>query len=101
MDKVVIGQPFTQKFQEWLTYRDYVMPEGLSEPAVSIEETRLLVSFEFTTHGFSQVFTAGFGVRFAKVGQAIMELDDVMAGKLSLKVKEYSAKFPSIVIQND
>ncbi len=73
-----------EKFEDWLTYRDYVMPDGLSEPAVSIEKNRLLVSFEFTTHGFSQVFTAGLGIRFAQVGQAIMQLDDVMAGKLSL-----------------
>lgn len=73
-----------QKFHDWINYRDYDMPPELSEPAVGIEEGRMLVSFEYSSNNFSQIFTAGFEIRFIGNGLAELKLTEVSAGKLSL-----------------
>jgi len=73
-----------QKFHEWITYRDYIMPDEIHDPMVAIENGRLMLSFELRAGEFNQVFTAGFDITFEDEGLALMELRDVMAGNLSI-----------------
>ena len=74
----------TEKVDEWLKYRDYDMPSQISSPMIALDGGKLLLSFELNASGFSQVFTAGFDLEFLENDSAMLQLQNVSAGKLPL-----------------
>ena len=74
----------TEKTDEWLKYRDYEMPSQISRPMIALDGGQLLLSFGLNVSGFSQVFTAGFDLKFLENGNALLQLRNVTAGRLPL-----------------
>lgn len=74
----------TERFTEWLTYRDYDMPKQIKDPMVVVNKERLAMSFAYRSGGFEQVFTAGFMVTIRKDGKAVLALRDMAAGRLTI-----------------
>ena len=75
-----------EKIHEWMSYRDYVMPENIADPMIAVTDEQLLLSFAINTSAFSQVFTAGFDIDFREDGNASLKLRNVKAGSLPLPV---------------
>lgn len=73
-----------ERFEDWMSYRDYDMPEQIQDPMIAVNRDDLKLSFAYRTGRFEQVFTAGFLVTFREDGKAILNLRDVAAGRLSI-----------------
>ncbi len=71
----------------WMEERGYVMPQGIHDPMIAVDDQGLLLAFEVSTPYVNQVFTARFDVRLLPDGMGMLELRKLWAGRLPLPVE--------------
>lgn len=73
-----------ENLRDWMTSRDYAMPEQIARPMVAVEGGRLMIAFEYDSPGFSQVFAAACSPRVLENGKMRLRVQEVYAGRLPL-----------------
>lgn len=75
-----------ETFNEWTGQRGFVVPSGITQPAVLADDGRLAIVFEVSTPSWSQVFSGFIDLKFRPDGMAAGRVDELTAGSLPVSV---------------
>lgn len=73
-------------FDDWAKQRGYVVPEQLTQPTMVVEGGRLMLVFQVSVSGWSQVFTGPVELSFDEDGMANGKVTRLTAGSLPVSV---------------